>query len=309
MPVIGIVSTKPGFYLGGFNDELYPNDKKIPIALSGRVPLKVSTESGSIKKGDRIVLSSLPGVGMKATTSGMAVAIALEDFSGATDPNVYSTTSPVQVTVNGNTYIKGDILAFVNLSYAQIDNALAAATSTLATNAWAIDQVGELTTINFNYDINLQGHALLNVSRITGFGGKWSIDENGKIIAQNIETKNLKVESGVTTIDKTTGNPYCMYVSGGVVMTASGDCAAMTASSGGGLSVPSTPSTTSTTTDAMATSTPTDTITTTATTTDTTATADTSTTTPVVSDSTVPADTSTTTPAISDATITTTPTI
>jgi hypothetical protein len=53
-----------------------------PVGLSGRVPIKLSTENGPIKKGDRIMLSSIAGVGMKATTNARIVGIALEDFDG-----------------------------------------------------------------------------------------------------------------------------------------------------------------------------------------------------------------------------------
>jgi len=53
-----------------------------PIALKGRVPIKLSTENGPIKTGDKITLSSIPGVGMKATEADTVVGTALEDFDG-----------------------------------------------------------------------------------------------------------------------------------------------------------------------------------------------------------------------------------
>ena len=53
-----------------------------PIALAGRVPVKVSTENGAITVGDRIVASSTPGVGMRATDAGMSVGIAAESYDG-----------------------------------------------------------------------------------------------------------------------------------------------------------------------------------------------------------------------------------
>ena len=73
--VIGIVSTKPGLLLG----KEIPNSK--PIALSGRVPLKVNNEGGAIKIGDRIALSNVAGVGKKSE-SGETVGIALENMNG-----------------------------------------------------------------------------------------------------------------------------------------------------------------------------------------------------------------------------------
>ncbi len=76
--IMGIISTAPGLLLG----RSLPNITK-PVALSGRVPLKVNNQNGSIAIGDRIALSSIPGVGMKAPLSGETVAIALEAFDGS----------------------------------------------------------------------------------------------------------------------------------------------------------------------------------------------------------------------------------
>jgi hypothetical protein len=72
--VIGVYSTSPSIYMGedlasGTTGEV------IPVALAGRVPVKVT---GSVKVGDRIVASDIPGVGMTAARPGMTVGIALE---------------------------------------------------------------------------------------------------------------------------------------------------------------------------------------------------------------------------------------
>ncbi|MEK7184586.1 MAG: hypothetical protein AAB683_00415, partial [Patescibacteria group bacterium] len=76
--IMGIISTAPGLLLG----RSLPNITK-PVALSGRVPLLVNNEGGSIAIGDRIALSSIAGVGMKAPLSGETVAIALEPFDAS----------------------------------------------------------------------------------------------------------------------------------------------------------------------------------------------------------------------------------
>jgi hypothetical protein len=52
-----------------------------PVALVGRVPVKISTSSASIAIGDYITSSSEPGLGMKATKAGMVVGRALEPWS------------------------------------------------------------------------------------------------------------------------------------------------------------------------------------------------------------------------------------
>jgi hypothetical protein len=80
--IIGVVSTKPGLLLGFDDTSLVPGESGYPVGLKGRVPVKLSTENGPIKKGDRIMLSSIPGVGMKATENARVVGVALEDWNG-----------------------------------------------------------------------------------------------------------------------------------------------------------------------------------------------------------------------------------
>ena len=48
-PIIGIISTNPGFVLGLDNDNSQEN--KYPVALTGKVPVKVNLEGGDIKIG------------------------------------------------------------------------------------------------------------------------------------------------------------------------------------------------------------------------------------------------------------------
>ncbi|MBI2482157.1 MAG: tail fiber domain-containing protein [Candidatus Vogelbacteria bacterium] len=72
--------------------------------------------------------------------------------------------------------------------------------------------------------LDLNNFELRNVKAITSASGKWSIDDNGKLITEDIETKRLLVEEGVTTRDKASGDYYCIYVENGVVKTAAGRC-------------------------------------------------------------------------------------
>jgi hypothetical protein len=73
---LGIVSTKPGMILAEADGE----GKPIVVALSGRVPVKVTGENGNIKAGDFITSGSIPGFGMKASDAGQVVGQALNDF-------------------------------------------------------------------------------------------------------------------------------------------------------------------------------------------------------------------------------------
>ncbi|KKT71433.1 MAG: hypothetical protein UW68_C0067G0003, partial [Candidatus Collierbacteria bacterium GW2011_GWB1_44_6] len=77
--VLGIVSTAPALTIGGTDGE---GLSAVPVALSGRVPVKVSAENGAIKAGDLLTTSSTPGVAMKATKAGAIIGNAMSDFSG-----------------------------------------------------------------------------------------------------------------------------------------------------------------------------------------------------------------------------------
>jgi hypothetical protein len=72
--VLGIVSTRPAFIAGR------PATSTYPIALSGRVPTKVSGLNGAIKAGDPLAPTSIPGVVAKAIHTGPIVGLALEDY-------------------------------------------------------------------------------------------------------------------------------------------------------------------------------------------------------------------------------------
>lgn len=72
----GVISTQPGQLLGD-KDSVGMR----PVALMGRVPVKVNLEGGPITIGDRIAVSSVPGVGKKAGPFDDSVGIALESTS------------------------------------------------------------------------------------------------------------------------------------------------------------------------------------------------------------------------------------
>lgn len=96
---IGIVSHNPGVTLNSDaqTDSVHPH--LYPVALQGRVVLKVTTENGSISAGDVLTTSSITGVGMKANNKGVIVAKALEGYTNP-DPKAI-----------------GRIMVFVSLSY------------------------------------------------------------------------------------------------------------------------------------------------------------------------------------------------
>lgn len=78
--VLGVVSTEPGVVLGGYGRAELFKYRTVPLALAGRIPVKVSNENGPLEVGDRITTSSTPGVGRKANEGELVVGIALEPF-------------------------------------------------------------------------------------------------------------------------------------------------------------------------------------------------------------------------------------
>jgi hypothetical protein len=83
--VFGIISTAPGFLL---NSKMKMADYAYPVALKGRVPCVVK---GPVKKGQRIVASDIPGVGMATDQSdsvsvvGRAISAKHDDSIGAVE--------------------------------------------------------------------------------------------------------------------------------------------------------------------------------------------------------------------------------
>ncbi len=101
--IAGIYSTSPGVLMGNEdangkagveigNANTAATIKKMgathaPVALAGRVPVKVTLEGGAIKPGDLLTSSSKPGYAMKATKTGRVVCMAMEAFNAESSGN------------------------------------------------------------------------------------------------------------------------------------------------------------------------------------------------------------------------------
>ena len=78
--VLGVVSEKPGFQLGGNSFISDQSAYQVPVALSGRVPVKIDKSAGTIKSGDMLAVSeNEQGKAVKATKMGWVVGRALND--------------------------------------------------------------------------------------------------------------------------------------------------------------------------------------------------------------------------------------
>ena len=80
--LLGVVSTNPGLTLGPVAENAYP------IALSGRIPVKITDENGPIRVGDLLTSSSRPGYAMRATSAGAVIGRVLNEPEAMTSCDV-----------------------------------------------------------------------------------------------------------------------------------------------------------------------------------------------------------------------------
>lgn len=74
--VLGIVSRDAGIILSTTDDE-----NSVPVISEGSVYVLVSSKNGNIKKGDLITTSTIPGVGVRADSTGYILGAAMEDYT------------------------------------------------------------------------------------------------------------------------------------------------------------------------------------------------------------------------------------
>jgi hypothetical protein len=124
---LGVISTKPGVVLSDWISKTIDAAFIRPLALAGRVPVKVSAENGPIAQGDLLVPSSRAGVAMKAcgTTRcapAFVVGAALESF----DPPRVEDIGAVTMIVRNQWFVPTDrFSAFRSSSVARSDSSSA----------------------------------------------------------------------------------------------------------------------------------------------------------------------------------------
>ncbi len=148
--LMGVVSTAPGLTLGGVDGE----NMQYPVALTGRVPVKVSLINGEIKAGDLITSSNLAGLGMKATSSGSVIGKALEPLSIE------------QAQACGESYpnqLCGRIMVLINISW------YAANTEPLSiTDTSSSSDLSSLSGLVLSKDLMVLGRTTLQNTAING---------------------------------------------------------------------------------------------------------------------------------------------
>lgn len=100
--IIGITTANYADFSSTGRNQIKPADNPLPVALSGRVPVKIDPDSPPIEVGDFLTSSTVPGSARKATQAGYVVGKALSSWQ----PNTAKTH--LLVFVN-NTYYDPDV--------------------------------------------------------------------------------------------------------------------------------------------------------------------------------------------------------
>jgi len=183
--LVGIVSTDPGITLG---DVSSPNqDGVFPIALVGRVPLKVSQENGPISIGDPLTSSSEPGVGMKATAPGRIIGFALEPFDEIT--GAQATTVEIFLNPHWSMGLPDE-------------NGMFGTSSGQGSPLWD------------EFVANV-GQALAQLTGTVQTAGSWIFDQ--------ISVKTARIEK-LELVDQKTGQVYCTWISNGEWVKVAAEC-------------------------------------------------------------------------------------
>ncbi len=189
--VLGIVSTRPALLMGGADSE---GITKVPVALAGRVPVKVSTENGPIRPGDFLTSGSIPGVAMKSTKAGPVIGQALTSYDGVG-------VGTVLVFIK-NTYYSGSAEPLLT------GEASTSSSSQTVTSA-ALGSINDFFLAYVlaplkNLGITIEQN-LIKVSRL--------IVED--LLARKITVKRLEILEKIQVRDQVTGSMWCTWLANG----------------------------------------------------------------------------------------------
>jgi hypothetical protein len=159
--MLGVISNPKD--AGDFNSighEIAEGDNPLPLALVGRVRVKVNMENGAIKAGDPVTSSSVAGVGMKSTKPGMVVGVALSGWDG-----------PGQ----------GTILLFINVGWRSGNGVPELIPAPVLAPAPQVASASGTAS-------------LAAAGPLMSADGLWSISADGRLVVREVETKLLKTE-------------------------------------------------------------------------------------------------------------------
>ena len=211
--LVGVISTQPNqLYADNIFSE---SENPRPVAMVGRVPVKVSTENGAIRTGDYLTSSSIAGIAMKATQPGMVIGQALQSYTADNSavgkivvfvrPFYYD--AGVMVDANGNVFVQRDTASttlitetastaylmnqkgsgdLLQLQSNGTDRFVIKNNGALNINTFSVRDTDDLVVIKSNdaeiFTINVRGQAAFAGNIIVkddSFAGSIATDENG----------------------------------------------------------------------------------------------------------------------------------
>jgi len=191
----GIISTSPAIVFEGSGLKAmggvyaFGNDKA-PLALAGRVPVRVNLEGGPIAVGDPITISSVAGVGSRATSSGKIVGYALNDYK-ASD---VSSGDKILVLIQGGYWISDTLLDLFNTPRVAVE-------VVASVKNW-------LAELNIVFENGLIKVKEIIVEVLTA----------NKIVTKQFTTDRIQIA------DQSTGFVYCVRILNGEWLKTKGDC-------------------------------------------------------------------------------------
>ncbi|MCB9810438.1 DUF5011 domain-containing protein, partial [Candidatus Nomurabacteria bacterium] len=240
--VLGIISTEPGVLLGGFGSSELAEFEKVPVALSGRVPVKVTDEAGVISPGDYVMLSdTMPGYAMKANKPGMAVGVALESFSPVdiknevsegTDDSMETTVGvledngfDVEEAVNGKKVKASSTASSTDTITADVPETDLEEESGVATGTIVVFvERTPLYITDFDF---YSASSTIELEEDSFWGKLATLAANfkdGVLSLLGLVIGSQETPAGITIYDTVTGEPYCMYIANGEQVSQAGTC-------------------------------------------------------------------------------------
>ncbi|MDD5750127.1 MAG: hypothetical protein PHU56_00545 [Candidatus Pacebacteria bacterium] len=282
----GVISAQPAYLIG----QEFSYEMQMPVALAGRVPVKVSLEAGEIKKGDILVPSTRPGFAMRFNqdylkTIGASstfdlenipvVGIALEDYATSSQASEFSETiyktyklkfkneaDRAEINRLNAKYKIRDLSGNLSVSEASTGWQLVEiraeyadkylASSLVEISQWVSDNTVRQDNPEFR---SPEKQTVLSMLK-SGFIGLSSVsrltveEEDGKLVVKaagglfdlgleilsdgtvrvaKLEVGELQVGSsekrtGITIYDEDTGQPYCLKMKAGAMVSLAGKC-------------------------------------------------------------------------------------
>ncbi len=187
--ILGIVSTQPAVLIGGGDRAGLTS---APIALSGRVPVKVNTENGAIKPGDVLTSSSTPGVAMKATTAGTMIGMAMEGYDN-------TGTGRVMTFVKTGYYTGANLSEILQTSNEQTDGKVA-----LKYLMGRKEQLGQVVDMSEVFTDRVVAGLEIISPKVTA--DELAVNSISAVNGENVTFNNDVVIDGTLTVDKIRAN-------------------------------------------------------------------------------------------------------